>query len=265
MKTFFFISTSILIHFFTFHCSLGFANQENTRLFQEANSFFHQANELKNQHDARKLYEKALLRYEKINKDISNGRLSYNIGNIYSSLGDTGKAILHYRRAEQLIPADENLKQNLTLVLEKRRDAIPEKKEKTLLHTLFSLHYDLSFQARLILFSIANISFWVAAGLMFFSRFPLPAWLTSFLLSLTLLPATSLCIDHFQHKTPKGVIIGEEVMARQGDGRSYQPSFTAPLHAGTEFILLEKRPNWYHVQLHDKRQCRLPVQSSELI
>jgi len=71
------------------------------------------------------------------------------------------------------------------------------------------------------------------------------------------------------HEIQDGVLYGgvvtAEVVARQGDGRNYQPSFTAPLHAGTEFRLLEKRTSWLRVELNDGRQCWLPAQSCELV
>ncbi len=38
-----------------------------------------------------------------------------------------------------------------------------------------------------------------------------------------------------------GVIIDQEVIGRQGDAESYQPSFEDPLHGGTEFTLLEEQ------------------------
>ena len=55
------------------------------------------------------------------------------------------------------------------------------------------------------------------------------------------------------------------VVARKGDGEGYQPSFTGPLHAGTEFALIEERGEWRHVELHDGRRCWLPEKSSELV
>ena len=62
-----------------------------------------------------------------------------------------------------------------------------------------------------------------------------------------------------------GVILSPQVTARKGDGESYEPSFNQPLHAGTEFILLESRNDWHHVELPDGRECWIPARSAGLV
>ncbi|MBU4263343.1 MAG: tetratricopeptide repeat protein [Proteobacteria bacterium] len=243
----------------------GFAGQQDSSIFAEANSFFHQANSADDPKQTRQLYEKALLRYEQIARDVHNGRLYYNIGNTYVALDDIGRALVNYRRAEKLMPGDENITQNLAYVLSKRQDVIPAQQGEKLLQTLFFWHYDLSHHTRLLLFSGCYVLFWLAAGLMSFTPVPVSRWLTGSLLALSLLFATSLLFEQLAASPATGVIVTSEVVARQGDGRNYQPSFTAPLHAGTEFRLLEKRTNWLRVELNDGRKCWLPVQSCELV
>ena len=43
------------------------------------------------------------------------------------------------------------------------------------------------------------------------------------------------------------------------------PSFKKPLHAGTEFVLVEKRKKWYQIELPDSRRCWMPAKGVELI
>jgi hypothetical protein len=62
-----------------------------------------------------------------------------------------------------------------------------------------------------------------------------------------------------------GVIVAEEVVARKGDSETYEPSFQEPLHAGTEWTLVERRGDWFHVELPDSRRCWLPADSVELV
>jgi uncharacterized protein YgiM (DUF1202 family) len=62
-----------------------------------------------------------------------------------------------------------------------------------------------------------------------------------------------------------GVITADEVVARQGDGQSYSPSFKDPLHAGTEFDLLERRYGWLHIKLSDKSEGWIPESGADLI
>ena len=42
-----------------------------------------------------------------------NGKLEYNVGNCYLQAGDVGLAMVHYLRAERLMPDDPLLKENL--------------------------------------------------------------------------------------------------------------------------------------------------------
>jgi len=62
-----------------------------------------------------------------------------------------------------------------------------------------------------------------------------------------------------------GVIAAQEVVAHQGDGQNYPPSFKEPLHEGTEFDLLERRPGWFHIKLFDDSDGWIPDDSAELI
>ena len=59
--------------------------------------------------------------------------------------------------------------------------------------------------------------------------------------------------------------MAEEVTARKGDSTSYEASFQDPLHAGAEFLLVEERNDWVHVELPDGRRCWLPAQSIAMV
>ncbi len=243
--------------------ALGSQNHEE--LLQQANTFFHQANESVNNEEKKQLYEKALLRYETVSKEIANGKLFYNIGNTYFLLDDIGRAITNYRRAEQFMPNNKQLQQNLGLALQKRQDNIPTKQQDKLMHTLFFWHYDLSEGMRTAIFAGVYSAFWLCTGLMLLTPLVIPRWLPASLLVLTMMFSTSLLADRFAPPKTTGVIVAEKIMARQGDGLNYKPSFTASLHAGTEFTLLEERGKWLHVELMDGRRCWLQATSSELI
>ena len=62
-----------------------------------------------------------------------------------------------------------------------------------------------------------------------------------------------------------GVVLSQQVVARKGDGASYEPSFEDPLHAGTEFLLIETRGDWRHIELPDGRRCWIPANSADLV
>jgi hypothetical protein len=50
-----------------------------------------------------------------------------------------------------------------------------------------------------------------------------------------------------------------------GDADTYQPSFKEPLHAGSEFRLIEKRPGWWRVELENGDRTWIPDGAAELV
>lgn len=65
-------------------------------------------------------YLKAGEEYRKILKQgISNGYIFYNLGNSYLKLGQTGLAIANYKKAQNFIPREQKLKNNINYLYEK--------------------------------------------------------------------------------------------------------------------------------------------------
>jgi hypothetical protein len=239
-------------------------------LYVEAKGFFKQANEAAARYpdEAQSLYAKAAMRYERIIKEggIHNGKIFYNLGNIYFQMKDTGRAILNYRRALLYKPNDANLIQNLSYAREKRLDQIEEKQETRVLQTLFFWHYDLSRKVRIIVFVISFILMWGFASARIFIKRSFLLWCIASATFLSVLFAGSLAADEFSfHKSRPGVITASEIVARKGNGESYEPSFKEPLHSGTEFTLLEDRGDWLNIELADSRTCWVPSKDIELI
>lgn len=240
------------------------------RLYHEGEASFRRANELvsANPQKAEDLYRKAVLAFERIMDEggVENGKLYYNTGNIYFRLGDIGRAILYYRSAEKLIPNDLNLHQNLDYARSRRVDKIEEKPQTQIFKTIFFWHYDLSRFIRAFLFTVFFNLIWLCAGIYLFKRKALLRYgmMTGCILSLLL--AGSLGLEAFQDsRTRAGVVLAPEVVARKGDSTTYQPSFNEPLHAGTEFSLIEERKGWYHIELTDGRRCWIPDAAAGLV
>jgi tetratricopeptide (TPR) repeat protein len=58
-------------------------------------------------------YDEAANAYEQLlDRGIENGSLYFNLGNSYFKKGELGEAVLHYERAQRLIPRDSDLKSN---------------------------------------------------------------------------------------------------------------------------------------------------------
>ncbi len=238
-------------------------------LLQEANTAFQTANAANNPDTAKPLYDKAILLYEKIidQGGVRNARLYYNLGNAYLLKEDLGRAILNYRRAEKLDASDLNIKKNLSFARNRRADRVETSAQRRVLETLFFWHYDFSLKTKAllaclffgILCAVLVLIVWLGRGSATFV-----AAVLSGVLFLCLL--TSLLLQARQEAgTRCGVITAAEVVARQGDGPNYPPSFKDPLHAGLEFTLVEHRPGWLHIELADGTDAWIPNDTAGLV
>ncbi|MFC2171820.1 tetratricopeptide repeat protein [Acidobacteriota bacterium] len=266
----------ILLLFTAFALAAPFAlasllsEEEKQDLFSQAKEYFREANEASSVDPlaARDLYEKALRRFERLERDggLRNGKLYYNIGNTYFRLGDLGRAVLYYRRAEHYLSNDPNLHQNLGYARSRRQDRIEEKARTKVLKTLLFWHYDLSSKTRSVVFIIFFGGFWLGAALrIFLPRVP-PRWILVLLSLVAVVFLSSLVADGWLARhNREGVILAHEVTARKGDGDSYESAFNEPLHAGTEFLMIEERTGWYQIELHDGRRCWIPQSAAGLV
>lgn len=244
--------------------------KELNSLLKAGDDLFRQANETvgKDPEAAKVLYGKAVMRFEHIAGEggVHNGKLYYNIGNAYFRMEDLGRAVLNYRRAVLYAPNDANLRQNLEYARSKRLDKIEVRQKTKVLNTLFFWHYDLSTKTRALLFAAFFLMLWAFALLRIFVRTPWTGWVLGLSLLLSALFMVSIGAEAWAaHARKSGVVVSREAMARKGDNETYEPSFTEPLHAGTEFDVVEQRPDWYQVELADGRTCWIPVKSAELI
>ena len=239
-------------------------------LFSQANQFFREANAMTGDPGAaRILYEKAILNYQKIITDgrIKNSKLYYNLGNAYFLKEDIGRAILNYRRAERLDKADTNIQKNLAFARSRRVDTVEIRTEKRILETLFFWHYDFSIKTKFLLTCIFFAFACISGILMLWRGKSAGAVATVVICSILMVSFLASVIVETRSRTNTicGVITAGQVVARQGDGPNYPESFTEPLHAGTEFDLLESRPGWFHIRLSDDSEAWIPDNAAELI
>jgi tetratricopeptide (TPR) repeat protein len=248
----------------------GLDNAAITDLYSQAKDYFRQATgkSLTSTDEAMELYKKSAMRYERLINEggIENGRIYYNLGNIYFRMNDIGRAILYYRKAEQYTPNDSNLRQNLEYAREKCVDKIEEKQETKVLKTLFFWHYDLSVKTRLMMFTVFFAIVWISAGFRIFFKMPFLLWCIAVSSFLSIMLSGSLVAEEYiLKKTRPGVILSSETITRKGNSETYEPSFKEPLHAGTEFTLLEERGDWYQIELSDSRTCWVSANDVELV
>ncbi len=246
------------------------AAQEPQAVFDEANAFFRQANQLQanDPEAARALYRRAALRYERLTAElgIRNAKLYYNLGNAYFQMDNIGRAILNYRRAQRLDPSDPNIDRNLAFARTRRYDKFEDAQQTQILRTLLFWHFDLTPVTRLTIFTAVSALFWSAMILRLHRRIPISTGITAGLGAGAALLLGSILYDAaIGEKRRHGVVVAPDAVARKGDGETYEPSFTDPLHAGAEVRLIEQRPGWRQVELPDGRRCWLPARDIEWI
>ncbi|VGO22367.1 SH3 domain-containing protein [Pontiella sulfatireligans] len=214
------------------------------------------------------MYAEAARQFEYLvtEEGVRNEQLFYTLGNNWFMAGDVGRAILNYRRAEQYLPNNADLKHNLSSALELRTDLIPEKEPHPLAAKLLGWHFKSSTALRWWLFAFVWMLFW---GAWLWARHSTKkeAGITlavTAVLSVVLL--ASLLTEYIQEKkaTP-GVITANEVLARKGDGDMYAPAFLEPLHSGSEFQTLEVRGPWRHIRLADGQTCWISSAAAESV
>ncbi|UCG47674.1 MAG: tetratricopeptide repeat protein [Phycisphaerales bacterium] len=239
-------------------------------LFDQANQAFREANAMTDDPEqAARLYENAILNYEKIINDgqIQNPGLYYNLANAYFLNDDIARAILNYRRAEKLDSSDTNIQKNLAFARSKTIDRFEIKTQRRVLHTLFFWHYDFAIKTRFFLaclfFAITCAA--LTATIWLGRKAPATAAaVIGALLTVCFLLSVAIEVRH-ESRTVCGVITAPQIVARQGDGNNYPPSFKEPLHAGAEFDLLERRPGWLRIRLPDETDCWIPDNAAQLI
>lgn len=245
-------------------------SQEDAQaLFTQANQTFSQANAHKDPAQRKPLFDKAILLFERLiqDGDIHNAKLYYNLANAYLHNQNIGKAILNYRKAQALDQNNEDIRKNLAYARSQRMDQVDLETQTRILHTLFFWHYDFSLPTR---FALACVFFGLAC-----TGYTLMLWRprkgvyliwSSMALALCVCLAISIGISRHENRTKHyGVIVANEITARQGDSHTFPPSFKAPLHAGTEFKLLESRTNWLHIQLDNGSKTWIPDNAGEII
>ena len=239
--------------------------------------------------EAEEQFRAALLRYERAAEALGrgNGFLLYNIGNTYLRLGDLGRAVLHYREAQRLIPADPNVQQSLRHARSLRRDRITADAAGSVLRLLFFWHYTWPLRLRVTSFLAAANLLWLLALLHALGTMPGPfaalrrtlaargAWrrvrrrgalaALGVAGAVTVAAGGSIVTELVDPGLDAAVIVVPEITARRGDSDAYEPSFTTPLHAGTELLVIEERNGWFHVALADGRRTWLPARAAAVV
>ncbi len=243
------------------------ASESAESLFLKANGFFQKGFNSSGSDRADKIGRAASL-YEQIVKEkgIRSGYLYYNLGNCYFQLGEIGKAILNYRRAEKLVPNYSDLKRNLKSARARRKDNIQKSQIRSITRTLFFWHYLMSLRTKIVVFSILFSMIWMFLLVKLFTDKGLVRWAASLCIFFAVAFGVSVGLESYKERSVQlGVILAETSVPRKGPGESYGPSFKEPLHEGTEFRLTDRQARWLQVELDNGLRCWINSRDLELI
>lgn len=226
------------------------SRDEAIKLFTDANEKYQQAIKLiasKNVQEADKKLKRAALQYETILAGrFKNGQIYYNLGNTYYRLGETGKAIVYYRRAERFMPGNADLGANLKLVKGSTEDKELSTEVPVVIRRILFWYFLLN-QNEL---SVAAVSLYVALMVfIFLSIIRKYAWLKRVIIVFSaalLIVVVSLgCKIYAEQGVHRGVIITTKCAVRYGPGEEYEPKFE--IHNGAECVIEDEKDDWYRV------------------
>ncbi|MHC4902988.1 MAG: tetratricopeptide repeat protein [Planctomycetota bacterium] len=226
---------------------------QRTTILAEAQEAYDRgvANQHTSPQTAREAFETATERYKQLVDDgLVNGRLHYNLANAYLQVGEPGRAILHYRAAEKLIPGDSRLRQNLDYARSLVRSRLAPSGGRALAGALLGWHERTTVRARYGVFTTAWVLFWTLLAIHVVVPRPWWRWPAIALAVVWLAGGISVSADvFFGGDRLEGVILANEVVVRKGNGEGFEPQFEEPLYQGVEFRLLEQRPGWLYIEL----------------
>jgi len=197
-------------------------------------------------------YQEAINGYRKlISKGYVNGHLYYNLGNACFRLGQVGRAILNYKRAQLLIPRDADLNYNLRYALDQIQDAIPS--DQNFLKQAFFWLEDITFRELMWGFGVLNILFW---GILLLRLFVRPEWtyyVFIVVLIFWLVGAASLGVKWQQLKTDqRAVVLAKEVDVLAGPDDNDTVLFK--LHEGTTIHRERNEEDWSLIRLSESKR-----------
>jgi hypothetical protein len=211
-------------------------------------------------HTASRLYEmgqyaQAAQAYQQLaDQGFADSALFYNLGNAYFKQGDHGRAILNYRRAQQLAPRDPDIETNLSLARSQTADQFEAAED-----TGFLVLLGMSVQERFTLneLAMAALGAWILVVfllILFASARAGSAWRKGLQYGLVI-AAIVLAVGvvalgsslYAANDQPEGVVVASEVDVTSGPGSQYVTEFT--LHSGAEVNLVETRGSWVRLAL----------------
>jgi hypothetical protein len=217
-------------------------------------------------------YAQAAQAYQQlVDQGTVDGALYYNLGNAYFKQGDDGRAILNYRRAQQLLPRDPDVKANLALARTQTVDQFEAVKGGGLLSGLGDAVQGWFTMNELAMAALAAWILFVFLFILYNSARAGSAWRGGLKYALVVaaivLAVGVLALGTFlyvEKNRSEGVVVAAEIDVTSGPGAQYVTEFT--LHGGAEVEFVEMRGNWVRLSLPgDELEGWVPANAVEAV
>lgn len=196
-----------------------------------------------------------------------NASLYADAGNAYLLGGDIGRAVLSYRRADELKPSSPVVKAGLADARERVQITIAQSTGSRLAQALTAWRRFIPAPVMIWSFAALYTCAWLVAIANAAKPRIAPRSLgIGFAIAAGLIGGLVVA-DHRIHDGARaGVVIAEGVTARNGPSATvYDPTFSTPLRPGVELVIIETRDGWHRVRLADGRETWLPTHAVETL
>ncbi|MFC1467247.1 hypothetical protein ACFLQY_00940 [Verrucomicrobiota bacterium] len=205
---------------------------------------------------ARKLFQLSGLKFEALAESRPELKADalYNAGNAYFFAEERGRALHAYRRAEQVLPFNRELKDNIAYLVQLSGGEVAVNKEVSLwqkLRIIFSLRVRMLLLMVFYLLAVTAVVVWQW-------RAKLNVAILAAFCGLSLIFSLSVLIT-FLGGPRNGVVLSYQTQARKGDGYIYEPAFGRPLAEASEFSISKIRGDWVLAKLPDGNQGWVPA------
>ena len=212
-------------------------------------------------------YARSAAAFEALVADgVRNPAIYYNLGNAYYRLGDVGRSVLNYRRAERLDPGDAGITSNLRLARQRVTPLIKPTEEAQIWRQLFFWHFSTSRSARLWAGIMLSSLGWALLLLAVWMRRRAWGIVAGIVVLHGLGAGLSVAWDlRSESQTPPAVIVHGEPILRLGRGEGQDAALSDPLGPGIELAVLSERAGWLEVALVDGQMGWLPADGVEFV
>ena len=205
-------------------------------------------------------FNQSLQIYKKLEKDYSptlgNGKLYFNIANIYFQLGQYPLAVAYYLRAQNLMPKNEKVEFNLKITQNKL--GVQSVKKTSIFDRIFIFHNFSMPQKLQALFVLSTIAF--ILGSCFF-WYPFHGLKTiTFIVTVALL-LLLLSLFYTYYLAPSVGVILKANELYQDAGTQYSKVLSSPLLPGTEVDVTGVSGKWLKIKTADGVVGYIPYDS----